>query len=791
MQRHNPGIFFENSNQQANPAYSNNNTKTNPANTNTNANANNHSNSTGSNRKNKRRKRTRAKTSKIIWFATVILLIFACYLLTVLFKLQITEYEIHTQAATANQYKKIVDTPSRGSIYDRNGRELALSSVVETIGITPLDVKSRNSSKVTEEVIANGIANALNLDPADVLAKIKQKDKTWIMLKKRVGKEESDLLKTFRSDNEIGGISIDPEDKRYYPQGSAGATLIGFTSPDGTGQLGLEYQYNTLMTGEPGYTYAQTDNYGKAALPFSMPISLQAKDGLNLVSTIDIEIQKIIEKELKNSIEIYNVAKGGVTIVMDPNTGGVLGMASYPGFDLSDPTACPPGMDPATWAPDSKEAIEYLSKNVWRNRAISDTYEPGSTFKALTAAIAMEEGKLLESEMLSDNAIKVADRLINCSKKGGHGLETTESGFWNSCNPIFVQLSLRVGVSKFYNFVRGFGFSNPTGIDLPGEGIGLFHAKPTELDMACLAFGEQSTVTPLSMITAYSAFANGGSLMRPQMVRSLTDPKGNVVKEIAPETVRRVVSEQTATRIRNLLKGVVLYGTGSKGYVEGYSVGGKTSTSTHLDGSNDISFLSMAPIEQPEICILVVLFAPEEENARSSLAALTSAKMTSQILEYMAVPRAYTSKDISIITKKSQVPNLVGLSFKEARIKLQTEGFNIDDPSGVMGDATQVLYQWPLKEIFIHKGGTVAVYSSATPEQPMATVPYIIGKNVNECMRAMTESGINIIMEGDCLGTAISQEVPSGSKLLQRSIIKVVFSSVVTEEETEPSITSG
>ena len=264
--------------------------------------------------------------------------------------------------------------------------------------------------------------------------------------------------------------------------------------------------------------------------------------------------RKIIETELNNSIQTYDVAEGGVAIVMDPYTGSVLGMASSPGFDLNDPTAIPTGADPSTWVTGSEEAILYLSKNVWRNRAISDTYEPGSTFKAITAAMAMEEGKFFENEILSDDDITVADRIIGCSTKGGHGLETTEKGFWNSCNPIFVQLAQRVGLSPFYNYVRGFGLMNQTGIDLPGEGIGLFHAVPSELDMACLSFGEQSTVTPLAMITSYCAFANGGYLMQPRVVSSLTDSDGNVVKEYSPETVRRVVSEETATRIRSLLK---------------------------------------------------------------------------------------------------------------------------------------------------------------------------------------------------------------------------------------------
>jgi stage V sporulation protein D (sporulation-specific penicillin-binding protein) len=732
------------------------------------------------------KKRIKKRTArKAIWFAAALMLFFSAYLITTLYKLQVIEFDQHTEAATASHYRKIVDFPVRGSIFDRNGRALAQSSIVETIGITPDDVKSSKNSKMTEEEIAEGIATSLNLDPSEVLAKIIQKDETWILLKKRVEKEEADALKAFLNEFEIGGVSFDEEDKRYYPMGSLASTVIGFTNTGGIGQLGLEYQYNSEMTGEPGYTYAETDNYGQAALPYSIPISLQAENGLNVISTIDVEIQQIIETELNNSIETYDVAEGGIAIVMDPYTGSILGMASSPEFDLNDPTAMPAGVDSSTWVTGSEESILYLSKNVWRNRAISDTYEPGSTFKAITAAMAMEEGKFFENEILSDDDITVADRIIGCSIKGGHGLETTEKGFWNSCNPIFVQLAQRVGLSPFYNYVRGFGLMNKTGIDLPGEGIGLFHAVPSELDMSCLSFGEQSTVTPLAMITSYCAFANGGYLMQPRAVSSLTDSDGNVVKEYSPETVRRVVSEETATRIRSLLKGVVLYGTGKNGYVEGYSVGGKTSTSTREDGKNNISFLSMAPVDQPEICILVILFAPSAEYSKSSLAALTSAKMTSRILEYLDVDRSYTSTDISTIMKQSVIPDLTGKTFKQAQTMLQTLGFNIDDPSGVMGDETVISYQWPAKDLYLHKGGTVAVYSLAEPDEPRAIVPNILGKNVNECMRAMTESGINIIIEGDCLGTAISQEIQPGEMVLQRSVMKVVFSTQELEEGTD------
>ncbi|MHB8963189.1 MAG: penicillin-binding transpeptidase domain-containing protein [Saccharofermentanales bacterium] len=709
------------------------------------------------------------------WFAALTLLCFCAYIISNLFTMQIVDYKVHAQEAASYHYRKIIETPDRGSIYDTNGKELAFSSTVETIGVTPKDVRSRKDSKMSKEAIAEGIAAAIGLKAEDVLAKITDIDKTWILLKKRVEKNQADKLREFRLEYEIGGISFDPEDKRVYPENRLAGTILGFTNIEGDGQFGLELQYNDELRGNPGYTYTATDNYGKAMLPFAVPVSLRATDGNSLVTTIDIEIQKIVEKELASSVKNYNVSEGGIAIVMDPYTGSILAMANTPGFDPNNPMACPEGMDPEDWTVSGKEEAEYLTKHIWKNRAISDSYEPGSTFKAITAAMAMEEGKFKESEILNDIPIKVADRVISCNKKGGHGLETTSQAFWNSCNPIFVMLSQRIGISVFYNFVRAFGFIDPTGIDLPGEAKGIFHAAPAEIDMACLAFGEQSTITPIALITAYSAFANGGSLIKPRVVKSLVDSEGDIVREYAPEIVRQVVSEQTAARVRTLLEGVVMYGTGSKGYVGGYHVGGKTSTSTRLDGLNVISFLSMAPISQPQICIIVILFAPDKDNSHSSLAALTSAQMTEQILDYMGQPRVYTTDDIAAITKSYKLPDLKGLKYGEAADILSAINMQLEDPSGKMNENTVIGFQWPAKNTALHKGAIVSVYASGNPAINETIVPDIKGKNVTECISAMTESGINIIIDGKCLGVAVSQEFDPGTAIGSRSAMKVAF----------------
>jgi len=724
----------------------------------------------------KHRKKNQSQLTPGIFLSTLAVIFFAVHLVQSIFTIQITEFDKHTQAASASHYKRIVEQPKRGSIFDRNGNELAFSIVVETVGITPSDVKSLENPEMTKEEIARGFSEALNLDYDEVLEKMNMHDASWVLLKRRIEREESENFKKFRQKYKIGGIKIDEEDKRVYPQGRTAGNIIGFVSPEGIGQLGLEFVYNSQMTGEPGYTYSETDNYGNWTLPFSVPISLRARDGYNIISTLDLGIQKIIEEELNKAVEHYKITEGGISIVMDPYTGNILGMANTPGFDPSNPTDTPKGIDPDEWNKTTQESIDYLQEFVWRNKAITNTYEPGSTFKALTAAMAMEEGKFFEKEYLSNAPIQVADWTIQNLLWNYHGLSTSEEAFWRSSNPIFVQLSQRIGVSKFYEYVRGFGFATVTGIDLPGEAIGIFHQNPKEIDMAVLSFGEQSTVTPLAMITSYSAFANGGYLMKPKMVRSITDSSGNVVREIFPETVRQVVSEQTAGRMRNLLKGVVLYGTGSNAYIPGYSFGGKTSTSTREDGeTTDISFLGLAPVEQAQFVILTVLFAPDKEFARSSVAANTTGKMTERILEYLGVPRDYSDNDLLKISATHNVPDIIGMTYREAAAKLGTLGFMVNDAAGTMKENTVIKYQWPDLKQVLHRGGTIAVYASASEDKKMSVVPDVTGKNVNESILALTESGINIIIDGESNGFAISQEFEPGKVLETGSTVIVKF----------------
>ena len=708
-----------------------------------------------------RRRRTKRLSRRPgIVFIGICLFAFASFLAWQLYQIQIKDHAVYAEKATGQHYKRIPEDPRRGSIFDRNGVELAGTTYVHQIGITPTDVCSITKN-LTKEVIATGIAVSLELFPADIQEAMQQQEETYILLKKDVSREQAELLKEFLQENTIGGVRIDTETRRYNTNGTLASQIIGFCRYDEgllVGQLGLELEYNELLTGQPGYTYVETDNYSsRGVLPFSVPTSLRAQNGLNLNLSIDINMQKIVQDELERAIELYDVQGGGQAIVMQPHTGAVLAMASWPYFSSSDPTACPPDQDEASWDDSTSEAIEYLSSNVWRNRAISDAYEPGSTMKSLTLAIALEEGLANEKTPVTCQPLNLYSWTINCVRRGGHGDESLEMGFWRSCNPVFAQLALNIGVGRFYTYMQAFGLTSTTGIDLPGESTGILHSNPTELDMATLSYGEYSTVTPLELATAFCTYANGGRIVQPSVVHSITDQSGLVVEETRPETQRQVISEQTAARVKELMKGVVLYGTGSPAYVEGYGIAGKTSTSTDDFGDHTLSFAALAPADNPELVVLIVLDKPLDRELTSKVAARACGQIISRTLEYMGVERVLSETDISSLAAKVEVPDLQGLTLAEALRTLADAGLRGEAGETGMADSASLAFQWPAAGTKLHKQGLVVLYSSPQPQQKQVSVPDFRGRTINECLTMAAESGLNILVDSSFLGVVSSQ----------------------------------
>ena len=712
-----------------------------------------------------------------ILFIGICITAFCIYLIYSLYDLQINQYEYYSQLASQQHWKRIQDEPVRGDILDVNGNTLASTTYVYTVGITPSDVRSLTKTIDSSEIAAN-IASTLGLKVEDVTAAISNTKATYIQLAKNISKDKIDAFKTYIGDNDIGGIKVDAVAKRYYSNGSLASQILGYASAtDGilVGQLGIEAQYNSVLTGKEGYTYVEVDNYTSGALPYSAPTTIEAEDGNNVVLNVDQNIQQIAENACEEVYDVYNVIEGVTAIVMNPYTGAVLGMASYPDFDPNNPTAQPKCVDPAVWSTmTDKDQIDLIMSDTWRNRAISDTYEPGSTFKAFTTAIALEEGLTNEDEMFSDAPIAITTvDTISCWKQKtdgtNHGVETLKSAFENSCNPIFVQLSQRIGIAKYYEYVHNFGFYNQTGIDLPSEGVGIFHKNPTKVDLATLSFGESSTVTPLQLANAYCALVNGGTLMTPQIAKCLTDKNGNIVKEFQPQTIRTIFSEETAARIRKLMEGVVTEGTGSAGYVEGYNVAGKTSTSTTENGQyaglHVLSFCGYAPANDPKIVVLVVVNKPADKLVGSSCATKATANIVSQTLDYMGVRHNYVDTDYTKLTTKYTVPDVTGLTYKQARAILYIDGFTVVNGEDNMNDSDVISASYPAKDAQIYKNGQVVLYSGTASESDMkmVVIPDFTGKDISECIKEARLSGVNIEIEGDSKGTVQSQSLMPAS----------------------------
>ena len=702
-----------------------------------------------------------------------LLTVFSIFLSYSVFQLQVVDHAAYLEQAADLHLQTVTEYPDRGSLYDRNGTLLARTTYISTVGVTPRDVRPwdevGDSTPAEMAAYAAGIAAALKMDPAAVLAVLERKvdektgkDIEYVVLKKDASKSESDALTAYQTTNKLGGIRVDVETRRYYPLGNLASQVIGLTNMDENtlfGVAGVEAAYNAELAGQPGYKYSETENILGGQLPFSVPTNLQAQDGYSLQLTLDTEIQRITEKAIQQASESSKLPEGAVGIVMDPYTGDILAMAQYPSFDLNAPTACPVGYDPATWDVTVEKNMAYVQSLLWRNRAISDSFEAGSTFKSLTTSMAFDEGLANEKELFSDKEIIVAGWSLHCwSYPSNHGTETLERAMWNSCNPVFVQLSMRVGIQRFYQYIHAFGFGVNTGIDLPAEAPGILHENPTELDMYTMAYGTSATVTPLQLANAYCVLANGGRLMKPTVVRALLNSEGRTVRTTQPQTIRQVISEKTAARVVSMLKGVVTYGTASPGYVEGYTIAAKTGTTTRLsDKKNIASFVAIAPADNPEIVVTVVLYGLDP-NQRTIDAGQAVSSIISQTLEYRKVARQYTGDDSYLLKQTTAAPDLSGKTYAEARSILAAARFGSLAGSQDLAETAVIHSQVPAAGTKLHKGAMVVLYADKKAPADPVPIPNFVGLTVNEAARYAAQCGLNILIQGECLGTVSRQE---------------------------------
>jgi len=614
------------------------------------------------------------------------------------------------------------DTPinaERGAIYDRNMKELAVNAPTYTVWVRPAEVKDKNGDP---EAMASILAKITGGD-AEVIEDSIEKNSALVNVAKRLDTEQAEKIRAYMKKGKLPGISVDESTKRYYPYGSFGSVLIGHTTDDNNGITGVELSYNDYLSGKSGRIIRNTDASGRQ-LSYGTEKYYEAEDGLNVILTIDEVIQHYLDKALQDA---YNDtgAKRAMGIAMDPDTGEILAMSIYPGFDLNDPRT--PTTAKAQEEYDALESdadrVQYWN-TMWRNFLVSDTYEPGSTFKLITTAIALEEGLTSTSESFTCvGHIQLYTDILKCWRYyNPHGTQSLAQAVQNSCNPVFVTLGLRIGAQKYFHYLDALGFSAKTGIDLPGETTTIMYDKDTIMpgELATMSYGHGISVTPIQLITALSSISNGGYLMQPHVVKEIRDDDGKTIFKNESKVVRRTVSEQTSAEMRQIMQSVVDEGTGKQAYIAGYKVGGKTGTADkvingrYADGKVYCSFFAIAPSDDPEIALLFIVDEPAGATHYASTMAVPYARdFLEETLVYMQVEPDFTSDERENIDSGSLVvQSLYGHTVEEAIKILQNQGLKyIVMPETSTDTSLKVVDQYPKYLTRVEEGTTVYIYT--------------------------------------------------------------------------------
>lgn len=692
--------------------------------------------------------------------------------------------------AERNQLSDTQIAAERGTIYDSNMNVLAKSASAWLVYINPSQIKDDTQ----KELVVNGLSQILGVDADSVRTKA---EKTKTGYQKIAGEVETDVKEALEayidenSDNKLSTIiGIDPDTKRYYPYSSFASTIIGFTNSDDKGVGGIEMQYDDDLTGVSGRIIT-AKNAQQGSMSSDYETTYDAKPGESLVLTIDEVIQYYLEQGLEQAL-VDTGAKYAYGIVMDTDTGAILGMTSKPDFDLNNPRKISNAALSETIAAitdDTQRAQETTNALYaqWRNRTISDTYEPGSVFKTVVVSAALEEGVVdLNTTYTCTGGIQVADNYQRCWKPGGHGHETLTQGLMNSCNPFFITIGQALGEERFYKYFEAFGFTEKTGIDLPAEAKPVagktYHALESMgiSELSSSSFGQTFQVSPIQMITAVNTIANGGKLMQPYVVDSKLDSDGNVVYKTTPTVKRQVISEKTASTVADMMEQVVSIGTGKNAYVAGYHVAGKTGTSEKIgiEGAYIASFAGFAPADNPEISILIAIDEPTGEHGGGAVAAPIAGMLLEKIMTYLNVEPQYEDDELSNIS--SVAPSLVGKSVGDA--KVSAAKFTVK----VVGSGTKVISQTPAAGQQMRTGGVIVVYTEENAAKQTATVPNLCNMSMSQANSAAVNAGFNIRLSGTTnSGEVLSykQSVNAGEEAEIGSVITVYFKSNVDVQD--------
>lgn len=738
-----------------------------------------------------------------------------------LYMLQIAQGEFYRSKALSQQMRPTAIPAARGTIYDRNMKTLAASATVFMVTISPAEIKDEQELSK----IADFLAPLLELDRDKIIQRGQKKSSYYEILKQRVEKEIADQITEFTLKENIIGVNLVENTKRYYPFGDLCSTVIGFTDNDNRGAYGIESYYNKILSGTPGMVVS-AKNAISGNMPFAYDKMFAPVDGNSLVLTIDEVVQHSLEKHLETAVIEHNVKNRAVAIAMDVKTGAVLGMTTKPDFDPNEPSVL---QDPDAQArldaylqseefhmqlaaisdPAEREKEEARLWQLalqdewyaqWRNKAISDPYEPGSVFKVITSSMALDLGVVRPTgqTFYCPGYQIVAGRRKSCWKAGGHGTINFTEAVKYSCNPAFMTVGAAIGPDNFYTYFDRFGLREPTGIDLPGEAEGIFYniktlSKESGEELASSAFGQTFTVTPLQLITAVSAAVNGGKLMQPYVVSQVLDPGGNVVSTTEPTVRRTVMSEESSRLIADILEHVVADadGSGRYSYVPGYRIGGKTGTSEKLDAKEDgevtkriSSFLGVSPSNDPQVAVLVMLDEPHMQNVYGSIiAAPVVGAIFSDIMPYLGVDPQYTEKELT--QKEVAVPFVTGKILHDAIADLTMRGLKYK----TVGEGVSVVRQLPSSSEVMPKGGTVILYTDQNQEIAQVTVPNVVGLTAQQANRTILNTKLNVKTVGEASdeGARVLSQYPAAGTLIDEgTVITISFTEHLEEADKKP-----
>ena len=777
----------------------------------------------------KKRENDRRANRVILWRSIFLMAVFGVAvfipLLWKLWDIQIVNHDFYEEQAVGQATRDLTVSADKGGIYDANGNPLAMSATVENVVLSPrdiVDLQEEYAEKVadakegkgeypdypepTNEFIASNLATILDMEEEKILEHLSYTSKQYRLVKSKIEEDLADQVREFITENHLSrGLYLAPDTKRYYPKASLASHIIGFVNSENVGAYGIEAKYNDELSGEAGYLLTGKNGKGTEMLT-RYENYIKARNGYDVNVTVDSSIQAMLESALVEGIEKYDVRYGGFAIAMDPNTGAVLGMASSPDYDLNDPWTITTAtlaeelemMKTTATEEEYNEALQQAQWDQWRNKAVNDTYEPGSTFKAMVVAAALEEGVVTaNSTFVCNGSYSIAGSNIKCHawQKGGHGTQTLAEAVENSCNPAFIQIGLKLGAETFYDYLEAFGMIGKTGIDIPGEANNdngtsvwsreFFTGEYGLASLATASFGQRFNVTPIQLITGFSAVINGGHLLEPYVVESIVDSGGEDIYRHQVTEVRQVISESTSEHVRTILEGVVDGGTGKNAYEAGYRIGGKTGTSETLeDGRNIVSFVGFAPANDPQVVVLLAYDGPEKANgdytadqvyvSGGNMAAPEAGQLIADILDYMGIAKQYTPEELS--GADTTVPKVTQpyLDYAESTLKQSNLTYR------VVGEGDIITGQIPAAGAAIPGGSEVVLYMGEEMPTEQVEVPDVEGMSPEDTKAVLNSLGLYLRATGAVeyyvsSNKGTSQSIEAGTLVDPGTVVEVRF----------------